>query len=97
MTRAATESSRTVKFHCSGITPGTGRLALQAWAWLAQRPRLYQAVMGLTMPLLRRLARGRGALRRLPLAGGWTDSRDLPAPQGRTFQQAWQARSGAAK
>ena len=36
-----------------------------------------------------------GALARVPLAGGWTASRDLPAPQGRTFQQAWKARQGA--
>ncbi len=31
------------------------------------------------------LARGRGAFRSLPLAGGWTQGRDLPAPEGGTF------------
>ena len=31
-------------------------------------------------------AAARGRFRRLPLAGGWTVSRDLPAPEGRTFQ-----------
>jgi L-lactate dehydrogenase complex protein LldF len=41
--------------------------------------------------------RKRGALGWLPLAGGWTDTRDLPAPQGGTFQQAWRARHGARK
>ena len=39
----------------------------------------------------------RGGLRWLPLAGGWTNTRDLPAPQGGTFQQAWKARKGATR
>ena len=30
---------------------------------------------------------------RLPFAGGWTQHRDLPAPQGRTFQDQWARRS----
>ena len=28
----------------------------------------------------------------LPLAGGWTKYRDLPAPEGQTFTKAWAAR-----
>ena len=47
------------------------------------------------MAWLGRLGRRRGRFRSLPLAGGWTDTRDLPAPQGDTFQQAWQRRRGA--
>jgi L-lactate dehydrogenase complex protein LldF len=35
------------------------------------------------------LGRRNGALRRLPFMGGWRRTRDLPAPQGRTFQQLW--------
>jgi L-lactate dehydrogenase complex protein LldF len=27
----------------------------------------------------------------LPLAGGWTDARDLPAPEGGTFMDRWRA------
>jgi L-lactate dehydrogenase complex protein LldF len=34
----------------------------------------------------------RGRYRRLPLAGGWTAHRDLPAPEGATFQQLWAER-----
>jgi L-lactate dehydrogenase complex protein LldF len=29
-------------------------------------------------------------LQKVPFAGGWTQSRDLPAPQGETFIAAWQ-------
>jgi len=79
----------------SGLTPATIRFALKAWALLAKRPRLYHFKMRIGIALLSRFGRHRGALRWLPLAGGWTDSRDLPAPQGRTFQQAWSARRGA--
>ena len=32
-----------------------------------------------------------GRLRWAPLAGGWTGTRDLPAPQGRTFMSQWRA------
>jgi L-lactate dehydrogenase complex protein LldF len=81
----------------SGLTPWHIRRALQAWAWVAQRPRLYQALTGMVMPLLRRLSGGSGVLDALPLAGGWTGTRDLPAPQGRTFQQAWREQQRAAR
>jgi L-lactate dehydrogenase complex protein LldF len=81
----------------AGLTPTPVRWALQSWAWLAQHAGLYQAVMRLGVPLLNRLGRKRGGLRWLPLAGGWTNTRDLPAPQGGTFQQAWKARKGATR
>ena len=65
------------------------RGALSVWAFLARRPRLYHAVMGLGIKLLSFLGGKRGCFQHLPLASGWTDSRDLPAPQGQTFQSAW--------
>lgn len=75
--------------------PLTQRLALKAWAWTAKRPRLYQTLTGIAMPLLARLGRHKGRFRHLPLAGGWTKGRDFPAPQGKTFQQLWRARRKA--
>jgi L-lactate dehydrogenase complex protein LldF len=77
------------------MTPAPIRWALQAWAALAKRAGLYHLAMRIGIPLLGAFGRRRGALSWLPLAGGWTDTRDLPAPQGRTFQQAWSARNGA--
>jgi L-lactate dehydrogenase complex protein LldF len=76
----------------SGLTPAPIRLALRAWAALARRPRLYHPLMRVAVALLSLFGRRRGTLAWLPLAGGWTSSRELPAPQGRTFQQAWSAR-----
>lgn len=80
-----------------GLTHGPVRWALQGWAWVAKRPALYQALTGIAIPVMRRLGGRRNALRWMPLAGGWTGTRDLPAPQGQTFQQAWKARSGATR
>ena len=44
--------------------------------------------------LLAAMGRRRGRLSRLPLAGGWTRYRDLPAPEGPTFRAQWAARQG---
>ena len=74
--------------------PGGGRskLLLRVWAFLAQRPRLYHAATRMGTAALRALARGRGAVSRLPLAEAWTRYRDLPTPQGETFQAQWARR-----
>jgi L-lactate dehydrogenase complex protein LldF len=74
------------------LTPGYQRIALSAWAFLAKRPRLYHALMGLPMRMMGWLGRSHGRFRSLPLASGWTRSRDMPAPQGQTFQRAWRTR-----
>jgi L-lactate dehydrogenase complex protein LldF len=31
------------------------------------------------------------AIARLPLGGGWTNTRDMPAPVGRTFRELYAA------
>lgn len=73
----------------AGDTPLLYRLGLKAWAAAARRPRLYHALARLGMPALGAVGRRRGAFRWLPFARGWTRHRDLPAPQGRTFQALW--------
>jgi len=70
------------------------RLALRVWGALARQPWLYRAVTGLAARLLAAFAGRRGRFRRLPLATGWTRHRDLPAPEGATFQQLWSRQGG---
>ncbi len=41
------------------------------------------------MRALGNLGRERGRFRSLPLAGGWTNHRDMPAPEGATFMQQY--------
>ena len=74
------------------ITPPRVRLGLRAWAFMARRPALYRLATSVGMRVLGLAGSFRGRFRWLPMAGGWTGTRDLPAPAGRTFMSAWSKR-----
>ncbi len=74
------------------LTPPAARYGLAFWSFAARRPWLYHGGTRLAMAALGWLGRAKGRFRTLPLAGGWTVSRDLPAPSGKTFQTQWQQR-----
>ena len=71
------------------LSPATVRSGLKMWAFFAQRPALYRTATGIAMRMMHWAGRGKGRFASLPLAAGWTDHRDMPAPQGTTFQAAW--------
>ena len=71
------------------LSPATFRYGLGIWAFLAKRPRLYQWATAVAMRALGNLGWRKGRFKRLPLAGVWTKFRDLPAPEGKTFQEMW--------
>ncbi len=75
--------------HMARLTPARERLWLALWSWVAQRPELYHRLGGAGMRILAMLARGKGRFGWLPLAGGWTGTRDFPAPQGENFMAQW--------
>jgi len=74
------------------LQPRAMRWGLGVWAWFARRPRLYQFVTRMAARVLHNQGLGRGRLSKVPLASGWTATRDFPAPQGKTFQQMWKER-----
>jgi L-lactate dehydrogenase complex protein LldF len=78
-----------------GKAPPVYRSGLKAWAWVAQRPALYHELVELKARLLGWLGKSRGRFRSLPLAGGWTKMRDMPAPEGRSFHALWAERKRA--
>lgn len=67
------------------LTPQTMRYGLGLWAFFAKRPALYRAATRLAMAAMGLMGRKRGSFSALPLAGGWTKGRDMPAPEGETF------------
>ena len=68
------------------------RAGLKYWAWVAQRPELYHALVEIKARLLGWLGKARGRFRAVPLADGWTRVRDMPAPEGRSFHALWAER-----
>ncbi|HSD00152.1 MAG TPA: LutB/LldF family L-lactate oxidation iron-sulfur protein [Casimicrobiaceae bacterium] len=78
------------------LRPWYERLGLKAWGWLAAHPAIYGLTTRIGIRALRLLADSRGMIRKLPLGGGWTDERDMPAPSGRTFREIYAARRDGA-
>ena len=74
------------------LTPMLARAAIVVWAFFAQRPKLYGLATRIAVKALSLLGGKKGRLRWLAFAGAWTDARDLPAPAGETFQQAYRKR-----
>ena len=77
-----------------GLEPAATRAGLGAWAFVAARPRLYHLASAIGVRAMR-LFRRKGWIRSMPLAGGWTRHRDLPAPPGRTFMELYRERQRA--
>ncbi len=77
------------------LNPPVWRWGIKAWAFAATRPRLYHWGAGIAARVLGFLGGPRGRFRSLLFAGGWTDARDLPAPEGRSFQSLWAERQRA--
>jgi L-lactate dehydrogenase complex protein LldF len=74
------------------LQPTAMRWGIAAWAWLAKRPALYRKATALAARVLTNQGHGTGRLSKVPLASGWTEYRDFPAPQGKTFHQLWKER-----
>jgi L-lactate dehydrogenase complex protein LldF len=75
------------------LSPASARWGIALWAFFAARPRLYHAAADVAALVLGFFGKTRGRFRTLPLAAGWTDTRDMPAPQGRSFHSLWAARN----
>src|SRR6201999_580088 len=71
------------------LEPTAVRYGLGFWAFFARRPALYRLATDIAMRAMSLVGRSRGRFAWAPLASGWTRYRDLPAPQGSTFQAQW--------
>ena len=75
-----------------GMKPRQETALLGIWAWLALHPRLYALATGFIVRFMKLLGGREGLLHKLPGASGWSDGRDFPAPQGRTFRELYRQR-----
>ena len=78
-----------------GLRPWYEHMGLRVWSWVAQRPALYGFGTKIGVRVLKAMGGRDGLIHRLPLAGGWTDRRDMPAPAGRTFRELYRQRREA--
>jgi len=78
-----------------GLRPWYERAGLKAWAWFALRPALYALASRAGVRVLKAMGGREGVIHKLPLGGGWTEGRDMPAPAGRTFRELYRARRSA--
>jgi len=74
------------------LKPWLERAGLAVWSWAARHPAIYAMMSTLGARVLKWMGGADGRIRWLPLGGGWTDGRDLPAPTGRTFRGLYAAR-----
>ncbi len=78
------------------LRPWHERAGLKLWSWFALRPALYGMASSLAVKMLRRMGNAHGMIHKLPLGGGWTAERDMPAPPGHTFRDLYRQRQKAA-
>ena len=71
------------------LKPWIERAVLAMWSWAALRPAVYAMMVALVARILAMMGGARKRIRKLPFGGGWTDGRDLPAPQGHTFRELY--------
>ena len=72
-----------------GLRPWCEKAALAGWGWVARNPSVYRLGARMAARVLRWMGGERRMIRSLPMASGWTDQRDFPAPSGKTFMELY--------
>jgi L-lactate dehydrogenase complex protein LldF len=74
------------------LHPTMQRWALKSWGYLATHPSLYRFMVDKKIRMLKLLSRN-GWLKQAPMSKGWTQSRDILAPEGRSFISQYKKRA----
>jgi L-lactate dehydrogenase complex protein LldF len=74
------------------LRPPLEYIGLALWAYCAKRPRLYRFVTKVAARAMKALGGSSKSIVRLPFIKGWTNTRDFPAPQGKTFIELYKQR-----
>ncbi len=75
-----------------GLRPVYEYFAFGVWAFFAKRPTLYRIATRMAARVLKLWGGNGKMIHALPMAGGWTDNRDMPAPPGKTFTELYRER-----
>jgi L-lactate dehydrogenase complex protein LldF len=73
----------------TGLRPWSERAGLALWSWVAQRPTLYALGTKVAVRMMKSWGGRERLIHKLPLANGWTNERDMPAPEGKTFRELY--------
>jgi L-lactate dehydrogenase complex protein LldF len=71
------------------LRPWPERAGLALWNWAARRPAIYAMISRLAARALAWMGGADRLIHTLPLGGGWTEGRDLPAAEGKTFRELY--------
>jgi L-lactate dehydrogenase complex protein LldF len=71
------------------LRPWSERLAIRAWSFAVERPRLYAALAGVAARVASWMGGRDKLIHWMPGLDGWTHGRDMPAPAGKTFREMY--------
>jgi L-lactate dehydrogenase complex protein LldF len=74
------------------MRPGMEYIGFYMWAYFAKRPRLYRLATKLAVRLLNITSGSNNLMKRLPFISGWTKTRNMPKPLGKTFIELYKKR-----
>jgi L-lactate dehydrogenase complex protein LldF len=80
------------KQYAGGMRPNKEYLGFTVWAYFAKRPRLYRWAAKIAVRMLHIIGGKKKSITHLPFAGGWTGTRDMPKPPGKTFIELYKKR-----
>ncbi|MGZ3235876.1 MAG: LutB/LldF family L-lactate oxidation iron-sulfur protein [Burkholderiaceae bacterium] len=74
------------------MRPSVEYIGFYILTYFAKRPRLYRLATKIAVRFLNITSGGRKSIRWLPFVSGWTRTRDMPKPSGKTFIELYKQR-----
>ena len=74
------------------LRPFGERAAIAVWGFFVMRPVLYAFASRIGARIAAWMGGREKLIHKLPGIDGWTDGRDMPAPQGKTFRELYALR-----
>jgi len=81
--------------HDMQLRPWSERVPMALWAFAARRPALYALLSRMGARVASWLGGKDKLIHSLPGIDGWTQGRDMPAPEGRTFRELYAQKRNA--